>query len=89
MYGGAYPPDGQYVVCTKGPKDGSGASEAGAPMCIMRVKDTPIITGESTELRKLHPNTNNGPVLMLEKGWEPHWTYFLSAEKESKQRKTE
>ena len=58
-------------------------------MCIVRAKDTPMITGESPDLRKLHPDTKNGPVLMLEKAWEPHWTYFLSGEKESRQRKTE
>lgn len=89
IYGGAFSPDGQYVIFTKGPKDGSGAEEAGAPMCIVRAKDTPMITGESPDLRKLHPDTKNGPVLMLEKAWEPHWTYFLSGEKESRQRKTE
>ncbi len=78
IYGGAYSPDGQYIVFTKGPKDGSGAEEAGAPICIIRAKDTPMITGESTELRKLHPATKGGPVLTLENGWEPHWTYSPS-----------
>ena len=89
IYGGAFSPDAQYILFTKGPKDGSGAEESGAPMCIIRAKDAPMITGESPDLRKLHPVTKDGPVLMLEKAWEPHWTYFLSGEKESKQRKTE
>lgn len=75
IYGGAVSPDGQYVLFTKGPKDGSGSDKAGAPMGIVRLADTPIITGESPDLRKLHPNTKNGPVLMLDTAWEPHWTY--------------
>ncbi|MDQ1256155.1 MAG: hypothetical protein QG656_751 [Candidatus Hydrogenedentes bacterium] len=75
MYGGVISPDGQYVLFTKGPKDGSGAKEAGAPMGILRLADTPIITGESADLRKLHPDTKDGPILMLGLAWEPHWTY--------------
>lgn len=75
VYGGACSPDGKYVLFTKGLKDGSGADKEGAPMGIIRMSDTPIITGPSEELRKLHTNTNSGPVLMLDVAWEPHWTY--------------
>lgn len=75
IYGGALAPDGRYVLFTKGAKDSSGAEKAGEPMGIMRLADTPIITGESVELRKLHPNTNDGPVLMIQNGWEPTWTF--------------
>ena len=75
IYGGALSPDGKYVVFTKGPKDGSGAEKDGAPICVMRMTDAPMIGGESADLRKLHPNTKDGPVLTLEMGWEPHWTY--------------
>ena len=75
IYGGALSPDGRYVLCTKGVKDGSGAEKAGAPIGIMRLADTPIITGNSVELRKLHPNTNDGPVLLIQDGWEPTWTF--------------
>jgi len=75
LYGGCCSPDGQYVLFTKGPRDGSGAEKDGAPMGIIRMADTPMITGASEELRKLHPNAKNCPVLMLETAWEPHWTY--------------
>ncbi len=74
IYGALVSPDGKYVMFTSGPKDGSGADKAGAPMGIVRFADTPMITGESKALRKLHPNTKNGPVLWLPMGWEPHWT---------------
>jgi len=75
IYGGALSPDGQYVVFTKGLKDGSGAEKAGAPIAIMRLSDAPSIGGESKELRGIHPQTKDGPVLVLSDGWEPCWTY--------------
>ena len=75
MYGGALSPDGRYVLFTKGLEDGSGAEKSGAPICIMRLEDAPSIGGESAELRKLHPETKDGPVLVLPDGWEPCWTY--------------
>lgn len=75
IYGGLVSPDGAYVLFTSGPQDGSGADKAGAPMGIIRLADTPMITGPSRALRKLHPNTKDGPVLWLPMGWEPHWTY--------------
>jgi len=74
IYGGAYSPDGRYVVFTKGPRDGSGAEKDGALLGIMRAADAPVITGTSADLRKLHPDTKDGPVLLLAKGWEPFWT---------------
>ncbi|MBN1344468.1 MAG: PD40 domain-containing protein [Phycisphaerae bacterium] len=75
MYGGCVSPDGKYVLFTSGPKDGSGSDTDGAPMHLMRLADTPAIAGESKALRKIHPNTKDGPVLSLPMGWEPHWTY--------------
>jgi len=75
IYGGACSPDGRYVLFTKGPRDGSGAEKDGAPMGVMRAADAPTITGTSADLRKLHPDTEDGPVLLLESGWEPCWTY--------------
>ncbi len=75
MYGGQLSPDGQYVLFTKGPKDGSGSTGDGAPMGILRMADTPNITGDSNDLRALHPNTKNGPIVWLESAWEPYWTY--------------
>lgn len=78
IYGGAVSPDGAYVLFSRSPQDGSGAENAGGEICILRMADTPTIAGESTELRKLHPATKDGPVLFLTQGWEPHWTYAES-----------
>lgn len=75
IYGGALSPDSQYVLFTKCPQDGGGSESAGAPICIMRLADAPIIQGVSTDLRAVHPTTNDGPVLELVPGWEPCWTF--------------
>lgn len=75
IYGGLISPDGQYVMFTSAPKDGSGADKDGAPMGIIRLADTPMITGQSKTLRSLHPDAKDGPVIWLPMGWEPHWTY--------------
>jgi Tol biopolymer transport system component len=75
IYGGAASPDGKYILFTASGKDGGGSEESGAPMCLMRAEDIPTIQGESQTLRKLHPDTRDGPVLDLPVGWEPHWTY--------------
>ena len=75
IYGGALSPDGRYVLFTKGARDGSGAEKNGAPLCVMRMADAPTIGGKSEALRKIHPNTKDGPVLCLGMAWEPHWTY--------------
>ena len=44
-------------------------------MGLLRLADAPVIGGESKELRKLHPDAKNGPVLVLPAGWEPCWTF--------------
>ena len=75
IYGGILSPDGKYVLFTKSPKDGGGSKESGAVMCIIHFGDTPLIGGESRDLRKKHPGTNDGPVLELPMAWEPFWTY--------------
>jgi Tol biopolymer transport system component len=75
IYGGALSPDCAYILFTKSPDDGAGAEKSGAPICIMRASDAPSISGESKELRKVHPDTKDGPVLTLDVGWEPCWTY--------------
>ena len=74
IYGGAVSPDGKYVLFTKGKADGGQSEKSGAPMGVMRLADAPLITGESQALRKLHPDTKDGPILELPVGWEPHWT---------------
>jgi len=76
IYGGLVSPDQRYVVFAKPYVDGGGGIEnRGAPIFIMRLEDAPIISGESPDLRRVHPVSNNGPVLSLPHGWEPDWTY--------------
>lgn len=75
IYGGALSPDGKYVLFTKCREDGGGSEKSGAPICIMRFDDGPTIGPSSADLRKVHPNTKDGPVLELVEGWEPCWTY--------------
>lgn len=75
IYGGATSPDDKYVLFTTAPFDGGGSEKNGAPIHVVRLADTPMITGASKDLRKLHPDTKGGPVLNLPTGWEPHWTY--------------
>lgn len=75
VYGGAMSPDDAYVLFTTSPGDGGGSAKDGAPMHVVRLTDTPMITGASKELRKGHPETKAGPRVDLPAGWEPHWTY--------------
>ena len=75
IYGGALSPDAQYVLFTRCPQDGGGSESSGAPICIMRMADGPAIAGASPDLRKVHPEAKEAPVLQLVDGWEPCWTY--------------
>jgi Tol biopolymer transport system component len=75
IYGGVVSPDGRYVLFTGNEQEDGDPTRAGAPMAVMRLQDTPAIGGQSRELRQLHGNTKDGPVLVLPDGWEPHWTY--------------
>jgi hypothetical protein len=75
VYGGHVSPDGDYVLFTGNVQEDGDPGNAGAPMALMRVRDAPIIGGESQELRALHPKANDGPVLTLPAGWEPCWTF--------------
>ncbi len=75
IYGGATSPDGRYVLLTAAPEDGGGSEKNGAPMHVIRLADTPMIVGESRDLRELYPDAKGGPMLNLPIGWEPHWTY--------------
>ncbi len=74
VYGGQVSPDGRYVLFTGNVQEDGDPGRAGAPMGLMRLADAPIIAGKSEELRGLHPNTKDGPVLPLPAGWEPCWT---------------
>jgi Tol biopolymer transport system component len=75
VYGGNVSPDGKYVLFTGNMEEDGDPGNSGAPMGLMRLADAPIIGGKSEELRRLHPNVHNGPVLVLPRGWEPCWTY--------------
>jgi len=80
VYGGHVSPDGKYVLFTGNIEENGDPGNAGAPMGLIRLADTPMIGGPSTELRKLHPRVKSGPVLVLPKGWEPCWTYELASQ---------
>jgi Tol biopolymer transport system component len=75
IYGGQVSPDGQYVLFAKTIADGGGSEKEGGAMFVMRLSDAPTIGGESSELRSLHVNAKNGPILGIGAGWEPHWTF--------------
>jgi dipeptidyl aminopeptidase/acylaminoacyl peptidase len=74
VYGGHVSSDGRYVLFTGNLREDGDPANAGAPMALMRLRDAPIIGGESQALRALHPNANEGPLLTLPDGWEPCWT---------------
>ena len=74
VYGGCVSPDTTYVLFTGNMEEDGDPGRAGAPMALMRLRDAPIIGGESRALRALHPETKEGPVLTLPAGWEPCWT---------------
>jgi Tol biopolymer transport system component len=75
IYGGAFSPDGKYILFTKTTTaDGGGSEREGGPICLMRTTDAPAIAGESPELRKAHPEAKDATVLVLTNGWEPCWT---------------
>jgi Tol biopolymer transport system component len=74
VYGGCISPDGRYVLFTGNMREDGDPGHAGAPMGLMRLADAPIIGGASPDLRRLHPDAKDGPVLTLPVGWEPCWT---------------
>jgi Tol biopolymer transport system component len=73
VYGGHISPDGKYVMFTGNMEEDGDPGRDGAPMSLMRLRDAPIIGGESKELRARHPNAQAAPVLSLPTGWEPCW----------------
>jgi hypothetical protein len=75
IYGGCVSPDGKYVLFTRSQQDLGEVDNSLTTMAIIRFQDTPIIVGKNKALRKAYPDANNGPILELTRGWEPHWTY--------------
>jgi Tol biopolymer transport system component len=75
IYGGCVSPDGKYVLFTRSQQDLGEVDNSLTTMAIIRFQDAPVIMGKNEALRKDYPNANNGPVLHLSWGWEPHWTY--------------
>jgi TolB protein len=64
-YGGCVSPDGKYVLFTGNQEEDGDASQSGAPMTLLRLRDAPIV--------KPPGKSPTGPVLSLPAGWEPHW----------------
>ena len=75
IYGGCVSPDGKYALFTRSQQDLGEVDNSLTTMAIIRLQDTPIIIGKNYALRKAYPDANNGPILQLSWGWEPHWTY--------------
>jgi Tol biopolymer transport system component len=75
IYGGCVSPDGKYVLFTRSQQDLGEVDNSLTTMAIIRFQDTPIITGKNKALCKAYLDANNGPILQLSWGWEPHWTY--------------
>lgn len=74
-YGGHISPDGNYVLFTGNVQEDGDPANGGAPMGLMRLRDAPIIGGQSDSLRTKVPGAKAGPVLDLPRGWEPCWTF--------------
>ena len=74
VYGGCVSPDGNYVLFTGNKEEDGDPLNSGAPMGLLRLRDAPMVIGSSPAARKEHPIANDGPVLVLPPGWEPHWT---------------
>jgi Tol biopolymer transport system component len=75
IYGGCVSPDGEYVLFTRSQQDLGEVDNSLTKMAIIRFQDAPVIIGKNEALRKAYPEANDGPVLQLLWGWEPHWTY--------------
>ena len=75
IYGGCVSPDGKYALFTRSQQDLGEVDNSLTTMAIIRLQDTPIIIGKNYALRKAYPDANDGPILWLSWGWEPHWTY--------------
>jgi Tol biopolymer transport system component len=80
VYFGCTSPDDKYVVFVDHPSDGPVVSD----MHVIRLADTPMVAADPPfpELKELHPEAKDGPVLDLRLpggralcGFEPHWTY--------------
>lgn len=75
IYGGCFSPDGKYVLFTRSQQDLGEVDNSLTTMAIIRFQDAPIIIGKNDALRKVYLDANDGPILHLSWGWEPHWTY--------------
>jgi Tol biopolymer transport system component len=75
IYGGCVSPDGKYVLFTRSQQDLGEVDDSLTTMAIIRFQDAPIIARTNEVPREACPNANNGPILHLSWGWEPHWTY--------------
>ena len=83
IYGGCVSPDGKYVLFTRSQQDLGEVDNSMTTIAIIRFQDAPVIIGKNEALRKAYPEANDGPVLNLSLGWEPHWTYAAIDAKKS------
>ncbi len=74
VYGGCVSPDGNYALFTGNKEEDGDPTNSGSPMGLLRLRDAPMVLGESPTARGEHPGAGDGPVLVLPTGWEPHWT---------------
>ena len=81
IYGGGVSPDNKYVLFTRSREDLGTVDNSRTTMALMRLRDAPIVRGNSDVPDKSGSNVRNGPVLDLSSGWEPHWTYAKIGEK--------
>jgi len=75
IYGAVVSPDNKYVLFTRSREDLGTVDNSRTTMALMRLRDAPIVRGNSDVPDKSGSNVRNGPVLDLSSGWEPHWTY--------------
>jgi Tol biopolymer transport system component len=75
IYGGCVSPDGKYVLFTRSKQDLGEVDNSQTTMAIIRYGDTPMARGGDGARHKEYPKANWGPLLYLDRGWEPHWTY--------------
>lgn len=74
LYGGCISPDGKYVLFTRSRQDLGEVDNSQTTIAVIRYQDAPMARGSGNARHKEYPNANVGPMLDLDRGWEPHWT---------------
>jgi len=76
LYGSYASPDGAYRLLTRSDVDLGRVDNSRTSMMVVRMSDTPVVLGTSTDLEQKYPRASDGAKvgLSLGWGWEPHWT---------------